>query len=145
MRKFYLILTSLCILFAFFLPSSLAKTREGGTEVTKPKLVQPLEASVLTEAVYLPTIVPKPVVATPVASGCGNDPYMAYIYQHESGCNPSAVNSIGCRGIGQACPGSKLPCGADFACQDAWFKQYAISRYGSPYLAMLAWQGQLWW
>lgn len=143
--KFKLLLTSICVLFAFFLPASLAKTHEGGTEVTKPKLVAPLQAPVVEKAEYLPVVVPKPVIQAPVASGCGSDPYMAYIYQHESGCNPSSVNSIGCRGIGQACPGSKLPCGADFACQDAWFKNYAIQRYGSPYLAMIAWQSQLWW
>ncbi len=80
------------------------------------------------------------------ASGCntGNQ-YKDFIYMKESGCNPSAVNSIGCRGIGQACPGSKLPCGADFACQDAYFSNYAIQRYGSWEAAYSFWLRNSWW
>lgn len=87
------------------------------------------------------------VTATAVASAatCGDDQYMAYIYQHESGCRTTAVNSIGCRGIGQACPGDKLPCGADFACQDAWFRNYAVQRYGSTYSAYQFWLNNHWW
>lgn len=69
----------------------------------------------------------------------------AFIYQHESGNNPSAVNSIGCRGLGQACPGSKLPCGADYACQDAWFTNYAMTRYGSWEAAYQFWLQHSWW
>ena len=80
------------------------------------------------------------------ASGCNTgNMYKDYIYNHESSCNPSSVNSIGCRGVGQACPGSKLPCGADFACQDAWFSQYAISRYGSWEAAYNFWLINHWW
>jgi len=67
------------------------------------------------------------------------------IYMKESGNNPLAVNSIGCRGIGQACPGTKLPCGADYACQDAWFTNYAITRYGSWDAAWVFWQQNHWW
>lgn len=69
----------------------------------------------------------------------------AFIYQHESGNNPNAVNSIGCRGLGQACPGSKLPCGADYACQDAWFTNYAMTRYGSWEAAYQFWVQNHWW
>lgn len=87
-----------------------------------------------------------PFEATASASpNCGSDPYMAYIYSHESGCRTTAVNSIGCRGIGQACPGDKLPCGADFACQDAFFRAYAVARYGSTYAAYQFWLGAHWW
>lgn len=88
-------------------------------------------------------------VGTPkvaAASGCNTgNPYKDFIYSKESGCNPAAVNSIGCRGIGQACPGSKLPCGADFACQDAWFSNYAIQRYGSWEAAYSFWVNHHWW
>ena len=73
------------------------------------------------------------------------NPYKDYIYMKESGCNPSSVNSIGCRGIGQACPGTKLPCGADFNCQDKYFEQYAISRYGSWENAYRFWLNNHWW
>ena len=71
--------------------------------------------------------------------------YKDFIYQKESGNNPNAVNSIGCRGIGQACPGTKLPCGADYACQDAWFTNYAMTRYGSWEKAYNFWVANRWW
>lgn len=83
--------------------------------------------------------------ATASASTCGDNEYAHYIYMHESGCNPAAVNSIGCRGIGQACPGSKLPCGADYACQNAWFTDYANRAYGGWAGAYQAWLSKHWW
>jgi len=70
----------------------------------------------------------------------------AFIYQKESGNNPAAVNSIGCRGLGQACPGSKLPCSnTDYACQDAWFTNYVMQRYGSWEKAYQFWLQNHWW
>ena len=69
----------------------------------------------------------------------------AYIYQHESGNRTTAVNEIGCRGLGQACPGSKLPCGDDYACQDTWFTNYMLQRYGSWQNAYAFWVGHKWW
>lgn len=68
-----------------------------------------------------------------------------FIYMHESGNNPAAVNSSGCRGLGQACPGSKLPCGADYACQDAFFTNYMLNRYGSWENAKAFWLSHNWW
>lgn len=77
---------------------------------------------------------------------CGSDPYMAYIYQHESGCRTTALNSIGCYGIGQSCPASKIAhCGADWGCQNAWFTNYAVTRYGSTYQAYQFWLANRWW
>lgn len=94
----------------------------------------------------VPQKVVKPVPPVQGVTNCGDNPYKQYIYQHESGCRTDAVNSIGCRGIGQACPGSKLPCSnSDFACQDAWFSNYAITRYGSWEGAYYAWLRQHWW
>ena len=83
----------------------------------------------------------------PQSSGPCNtgNPYKDYIYNHESSCRTGAVNSIGCRGIGQACPGSKLPCGEDFACQDAFFSDYAERRYGGWYNAYVFWVNNHWW
>lgn len=104
-------------------------------EKQKQSLEQQLQAKKASSTVY----------AASVSTGCGSDPHMAFIYQKESGCSPTALNSIGCRGIGQACPGSKLPCGADFACQDAWFRNYAIQRYGSTYAAYVFWTQNHWW
>jgi hypothetical protein len=91
-----------------------------------------------------PLTVDDPVPSS--AFGCDEVHWAAReIYMRESGCNPASVNGGGCRGIGQACPGSKLPCGADFACQHAWFTGYAMSRYGSWEAAWAAWQRQHWW
>lgn len=80
-----------------------------------------------------------------IVPGCGDNEHAQFIYQHESGCNLSAVNPSGCRGIGQACPGDKLPCGADYACQNAFFTQYATERYGGWAQARSAWEAQGWW
>ena len=77
-------------------------------------------------------------------ANCGSP--KACIYMKESTNNPAAVNSIGCRGLGQACPGSKLPCSdTDYACQDAWFTNYAIQRYGGWDQAWAFWQQHNWW
>jgi len=77
---------------------------------------------------------------------CGDNMYKQYIYQHESGCVTDKWNSSGCYGIGQACPASKIAhCGADFACQDAWFTNYAVTRYGSWAGAYNFWVNNHWW
>lgn len=84
------------------------------------------------------------VVPQKAAAVSGNF-YKDFIYQHESGNRTTAVNSIGCRGLGQACPGTKLPCGDDYACQDAWFTNYAMTRYGSWEKAYNFWLNNHWW
>ena len=81
---------------------------------------------------------------TKVSAASGNF-YKDFIYHHESGNRTTAVNSLGCRGIGQACPGTKLPCGDDYACQDAWFTNYAMQRYGSWENAYNFWVANRWW
>lgn len=85
--------------------------------------------------------------ATASAASCGDNEYKAYIYMKESGCRTDAINrSSGACGIGQALPCSKLPCSlSDFACQDAWFTNYAITRYGSWYNAYVFWTRNSWW
>lgn len=84
---------------------------------------------------------------TPI-SGDDNT-YKLFIYNKESGNNPARYNSSGCLGLGQACPASKLlkvcPDIHDYACQDAWFTNYAISRYGSWAGAYQFWLGHHWW
>ena len=70
----------------------------------------------------------------------------AYIYNRESGNNPNATNPTGCYGIGQDCNGVlRTQCGADYACQDAYFDRYAASRYGSWEAAYAFWQANGWW
>lgn len=120
-------------------------------ETEPPKVEEKLEAPTPLEAIPQAVFPPAPIIPVPKpkpvpeAPNCGTDPYMAFIYSHESGCRTTAVNSIGCRGLGQACPGSKLPCGADWACQDAWFKNYALQRYGSFLAAYNFWLAHRWW
>ena len=70
----------------------------------------------------------------------------AFIYMKESGNNPNATNSIGCYGIGQDCNGQlRQLCGADYACQDQFFTNYAMKRYGSWEAAYAFWQNNHWW
>lgn len=71
----------------------------------------------------------------------------AFIYEHESGNNPGAINpSSGACGLGQALPCSKMPCSlSDYACQDKFFTGYAIARYGSWENAKAFWQANRWW
>lgn len=96
--------------------------------------------------VYVPTASKTPVQAPQGVINCGDNFYKSFIYSHESGCNTASVNSLGCAGIGQACPGSKLPCSlSDFACQDAYFSSYAVSRYGGWAQAYNYWLSHSYW
>lgn len=82
-------------------------------------------------------LVATPVVTytTPTATTSQTEAwYKAWIYNEESGNDPTRYNSSGCLGIGQACPGSKLllVCPTmDYNCEDNFFTQYMLSRYGS--------------
>ena len=70
----------------------------------------------------------------------------AYIYARESGNNPNAVSPNGCYGLGQDCNGVvRIQCGADYDCQDAYFTNYAMRRYGSWENALAFWQNHHWW
>lgn len=97
----------------------------------------------ITPAVETPQQAPEPLVGV---TNCGDNQYKQYIYQHESGCNTAATNPSGCFGIGQDCNGVLLSqCGTDFACQDAYFTNYAVSRYGGWQQAYNVWVSQGWW
>lgn len=77
----------------------------------------------------------------------GQDAKM-WIYMHESGNNPLARNYLGCLGIGQACPGSKLlaVCPTlEYNCEDAFFTNYMLARYGTWQNAMYFWQANHYW
>lgn len=111
------------------------------------KALEVSKAAEKAEQQRLANAAPK-VSATAYAAGSCNtgNEYKDFIYYKESTCNPAAVNSIGCRGLGQACPGQKLPCSdTDWACQDAWFSKYAIERYGSWEGAYNFWLRNNWW
>lgn len=83
-----------------------------------------------------------PATSYPVDSNSAK----AFIYNKESGNNPNATNPNGCYGIGQDCNGVlRGQCGADWACQDAFFTNYAMRRYGSWENALAFWQANHWW
>jgi len=94
------------------------------------------------------TLVSQSVAAVPQRSYpavSGNDA-KAFIYSHESGNNPNSTSPRGCYGLGQDCNGRvQAQCGADYACQDAYFTSYATSRYGSWEAAAAYWQQHGWW
>lgn len=68
------------------------------------------------------------------------------IINHESGCNPHAVNaSSGACGIGQALPCSKTGCSMDDpVCQLRWMQSYVFGRYGSWAGAVGFWNNHGW-
>jgi len=115
------------------------------TNILKP--VKPLQSYVQPATQSFADLSVQTITLTQTTpSDCGNDPYMAFIYMHESGCRTDAINSLGACGLGQALPCEKMNCSlSDWSCQDSFFKAYAVSRYGSIYNAYLAWQAQLWW
>lgn len=87
----------------------------------------------------------EPAKTTPVASD-SSDAKM-FIYLKESGNNPGAINkSSGACGLGQALPCSKMPCSlSDYACQDNFFTQYMLNRYGTWDNAKSFWLSRGWW
>lgn len=93
-----------------------------------------------------------PAPANGARSGCGDNSYAAYIYGQESGgrvtgnCDTTATNAGGCYGIGQDCNGAlRGQCGASYACQNAFFNNYALSRYGSWAAAFNFHKANGWW
>jgi LysM repeat protein len=86
-----------------------------------------------------------PVIQSAPVAGCGDNSYANFIYSHESGCRTTASSPNGCYGIGQACPASKIAyCGADYACQNAFFTAYA-GKYGGWAGAYSFWVSHGWW
>jgi hypothetical protein len=119
--------------------SALLITGQKNVEVVhaKPK---PLAVSKVSEkALIEPTAEVKPAVQ-PTQSPDPEQEAKAFIYFKESSNNPAAENSIGCYGLGQDCNGIvKTKCGASYECQDAFFSDYAIRRYGSFVKAKQFW------
>jgi LysM repeat protein len=97
-------------------------------------------------AVPAPAAAPAPVAAAPVSYPASDNSAKAFIYAHESSNNPNATNYLGCYGLGQDCNGQvRGQCGADYACQDEFFTNYAMRRYGSWANAQAFWQAHNWW
>lgn len=93
---------------------------------TIPKPVQVASSSLVETSAEA---APDPVV---MINPQPEDWYKAWIYNEESGNNPTKWNSSGCLGLGQACPASKLLAvcpNEDYACEDSWFTSYMLGRY----------------
>ena len=115
----------------------------------KPVFVYEPRSAVLTSAEAPPPQTTAPIPnASATPTGDANSAKL-FIYNHESGNRTTARNAGGCLGLGQACPGSKLlavcPDLNDYACQDAFFTNYAVSRYGSWEGAKAFWDSHNWW
>lgn len=121
----------------------LIDTQKQIDDLNKQLQAKAARKSLIAQATSL--VAPQTVSAAPIPTGCGDNSYAHFIYMHESGCNLNAVNAGGCRGLGQACPGAKLPCGADYACQNAWFTNYANQAYGGWAGAYAFWLAHSWW
>jgi hypothetical protein len=83
-----------------------------------------------------------------VVANCGDNTYANYIYMHESGCSTTITNYLGCVGIGQACPASKLYAvcpNLDYTCENNYFTGYANSVYGGWAGAYSFWVAHSWW
>jgi hypothetical protein len=125
------------------------KTKEVIYQVTVKTKAEPLkfpvgEYSKVTVAEPTLTQVLRPIPKIPKIPA---NSYKLFIYTMESGNRTNAVNAYsGACGLGQSLPCSKMGCSlTDYACQDAWFTNYAISRYGSWYNAYCFWVGHRWW
>lgn len=93
-------------------------------------------------------LAPVPVPVNNAPANCGDNTYANYIYMHESGCSTTITNGLGCLGIGQACPGSKLEVvcpNLDYTCENAYFTSYANSVYGGWVGAYDHWLAFSWW
>lgn len=104
------------------------------TEVSKsgPAVAKPTE-------VVSPPTVEQTAAATPLTTDAEAEA-KAFIYHKESSNNPAAENYLGCYGLGQDCNGIvKNKCGADYHCQDAFFTDYMLRRYGTWQTAKSHW------
>lgn len=142
MKNFLLALISVLLVMVLTKANAI-NVNEQPTYIKKhtilPTLSEPVYASEVPVA-KIPTPAPKPA---PVASSDAK----AFIYAHESGNNPAAINkSSGACGLGQALPCSKMGCSlSDYACQDAWFTNYMKQRYGTWEAAVSFWRVHRWW
>lgn len=107
--------------------------------------IKRVEAARIAEAAKVVVVAPQP--QTPVISPVDNSDAKMFIYNKESGNNPNSINkSSGACGLGQALPCSKMGCAlGDYACQDAFFTKYMLSRYGTWENARAFWNSHRWW
>lgn len=135
-----------------WLPTPLPIATDPGPGIPRSayKKIEPIKQSELTAKEPLSKVPMASSVSshTPQAYSIPVGDAKAFIYAHESGNNPLARNASGCLGLGQACPGEKLLVACptlDYACEDAYFTGYALSKYGSWENARAFWLAHGWW
>lgn len=113
---------------------------QNGVEVSRHVIQEVVTQQPVTEIVargtYFDLSKSKTAVMTAAGIASSSFVYADYIIEHESHWNPAAVNSQGCTGLGQACPGSKLVAACpswrtDAVCQMKFFNDYAVRRYST--------------
>ena len=112
-----------------------------------PRHMDSVGSFVLATQIVVPAPI-APTIAQPTTSitNCGDNSAATYIYTKESGCNTQATNAEGCYGLGQDCSGTVLnTCGASYVCQNTYFNNYALTRYGSWSNAQAFWEANNWW
>ncbi|HEU4914719.1 MAG TPA: ubiquitin-like domain-containing protein [Candidatus Saccharimonadales bacterium] len=127
---------------------------QNGQETSRTKIQEVIAREPVKQVVARGTYfdIAKSKTAVMAAAGISQSSfvYADYVIEHESRWNPAALNSRGCAGLGQACPGSKLAaaCPAwrtDAVCQMKYFHSYAIGRYGSWQEAYNFKKAKGWW
>ncbi|MGB4799909.1 MAG: LysM peptidoglycan-binding domain-containing protein [Candidatus Saccharimonadales bacterium] len=132
-------------------PGQQLRVPEASEELADRPLPQPVIAAAPVQTNYQTTYRAPSTSYRSTASAAASYPTdsnaaKAFIYSRESGNNPNATNPNGCYGIGQDCNGVvRGSCGADYACQDAYFTNYAMNRYGSWEAAQSFWNTNGWW
>lgn len=128
-------------------------TNQDGVEVSRKLLQSVTVLAPVTRIVAKGSTTNIPADKQAVMAAAGIAPsdyaYVDYVFSRESHWNAAAVNSGGCTGLGQACPGSKLAAAcpnwqSDPVCQTTFFTKYA-SRYGGWAGAYNAWINKGWW
>ena len=105
------------------------------TEVVQeaPISVEPIQSEA-------PTLEPQRAVETEQPPVDYEAEAKSFIYFKESSNNPLAKNAQGCFGLGQDCNGIvEERCGGDYACQDTFFTEYMLRRYGTWQAAKSFW------
>ncbi len=106
------------------------------TEVVQPTITSEAPTPASQEVVPVQEQ-PQEIVEPPVTD---ESEAKAFIYFKESGNNPLAKNSIGCFGLGQDCNGIvEQQCGGNYDCQDRFFTEYMLRRYGTWQAAKSFW------
>jgi len=111
-------------------------------QLTDRTLPQAIVTVASTQTTTVRAVASAPAASYPVDANSAK----AFIYSRESGNNPSATNPNGCYGLGQDCNGVvRSQCAADYTCQDQYFTNYAMRRYGSWENAQAFWLSHHWW